>query len=297
MWTELLSLAQSPKNIIEVLILFLLLWAVLTFLRGSRGEGMFKSLGMFLAIGFLFLRSAAIEAQLDRLTLVLDTIFQASVIALVVIFQPELRRGLALKIGQQWLTARVPEEQVVDEVVNACERLSKGRVGALIAFERKESLKSYVGTGTILDAEIKADLLMNIFYPGSPLHDGAVVVQGGRIAAAGCFLPLTDNPDVPKSLGTRHRAALGLSETEDAIVLVVSEETGIISLAERGKLHRNLDRDSLREMLRTHYIMPQKEDQGDLDVTGTPEELKSASHVPPPPPGKSTTRITRKIAT
>ena len=139
---------------------------------------------------------------------------------------------------------------------------------------------------------------MNIFYPGSPLHDGAVVIQGGRVAAAGCFLPLTDNPDVPKSLGTRHRAALGLSETEDAIVLVVSEETGIISLAERGKLHRNLDRDSLQDMLRTLYIKPQKEDQGDLDVSGTPDELTSASHAPPPPPpGKSTTRITRKIAT
>src|SRR5690606_4462822 len=152
------------------------------------------------------------ELELARLTLVLDAIFQASVIALVVIFQPELRRGLALKIGEKWFTQSVPEQQVLEEVANAAVRLSKSKEGALMAIERKDGLKNYISTGTVIDAEVKADLLVNLFYPGAPLHDGAVIIQNGRIAAAGCFLPLTDNPDISKALGTRHRAAIGLSE-------------------------------------------------------------------------------------
>lgn len=294
MWRELLRLPESPANLVEVLVLFVLLWALLTLLRGTRGEGMLKTLGLFLAVAFLLLRSLAIGSDLDRLALVLDAIFQASVVALVVIFQPELRRGLAVKIGQRWLTSTVPAKQVIDEVINACDRLAKGRVGALIAFERKDSLRSYVGSGTALDAEVKADLLLNIFYPGSPLHDGAVVIQESRVAAAGCFLPLTDNPDVPKSLGTRHRAAIGLSEVEDAIVIVVSEETGIISLAEGGNLRRNLDREALAELMREHYLS-QKEQQEVEPQPHAPGELTKPS--PPVQPGKATTRVTRKIVT
>lgn len=304
MLRELLRLFQDPTNLSEVLILSILLFGLLTFLRGTRGEGMLKSLGFFLAVGFIVLRGLAQEFELVRLTLVLDAIFQASVIALVVIFQPELRRGLALKIGEKWFTSNVPEAQVLEEVASAAARLSKSKEGALMAIERKDGLKNYVSTGTQIDAEVKADLLANIFWPGAPLHDGAVILQNGRIAAAGCFLPLTDNPDIHKSLGTRHRAAIGLSEVEDALVVIVSEETGTISLAEGGRLHRELDRESLLQMLKDLYLTPEDEDEPPPllepetnppgDGTGTQTSINPASSGTG---GRTTTRHQRRTVT
>lgn len=303
MLRELLRLFTDPTNLSEVLILSILLFGLLTFLRGTRGEGMLKSLGFFLAVGFIVLRGLSQEFELARLTLVLDAIFQASVIALVVIFQPELRRGLALKIGEKWFTQSVPEQQVLEEVASAAVRLSKSKEGALMAIERKDGLKNYISTGTVLDAEVKADLLVNLFYPGAPLHDGAVIIQNGRIAAAGCFLPLTDNPDISKALGTRHRAAIGLSEVEDALVVVVSEETGTISLAEGGRLHRELDRESLLQMLKDLYLATDDDEEPaptpEPPLEGGPAGTATGSH----PPGggggggKTTTRHARRIAT
>lgn len=302
MLRELLRLFQDPTNLSEVLILAILLFGLLTFLRGTRGEGMLKSLGFFLAVGFIVLRGLSQEFELARLTLVLDAIFQASVIALVVIFQPELRRGLALKIGEKWFTSSIPEQQWLEEVANAAARLSKSKEGALMAIERKDGLKNYITTGTVLDAEVKADLLANIFWPGAPLHDGAVIIQNGRIAAAGCFLPLTDNPDISKALGTRHRAALGLSEAEDALVVVVSEETGIISLAEGGRLHRELDRESLLQMLKDLYLTPEEESEeaplGEVPpAEGAGGQTTLGGGPTPSPGGKTTTRHQRRVPT
>lgn len=287
---EFLRLFRDPSSISEVLILALFLFTILTFLRGTRGEGMLKSLGFLLAIGFIFLRSVAQELELARLALVLDAIFQASVIALVVIFQPELRRGLALKIGERWFQAAEGED-VLEEIANAAARLSKSKEGALIAIERKDGLKNYIATGTVVDSLVRADILANIFWPGAPMHDGAVIIQNGRVAAAGCFLPLTDNPDIHKQLGTRHRAAIGLSEAEDALIVVVSEETGTISLAEGGRLHRELDRESLMRMLRELY-----HERGD-DGGGMAASDGEPSPNPPSDPGRQTTRLTRKIVT
>ena len=288
MWREVLNLVQEPKNLFEVLVLFLILWVVLTLLRGTRGEGMVKTLGLLLAVGFLVLRSFAIGYGLDRLTLVLDAIFQASVVALVVIFQPELRRGLALRIGQGWLSDNVAAQAVVEEVASACDRMARSRQGALIAFQRKDSLKAFIDRGTAVDADVNENLLVTVFWPGTPLHDGAVIIQNGRIAAAGCFLPNTENPDVPRHLGTRHRAAIGLSEETDALVVVVSEETGIVSVADGGRLQRDFDRETLLALLQERYLSgsPNAEEEGD------PER-------PPPTPagtpGKATTRVTRRI--
>jgi diadenylate cyclase len=220
---------------------------------------MVKVLAIVLAVAYLLGRTVALQYELKRLTLVLDAIFQASVVALVVIFQPELRKGLALKIGSRFLSDNQGNEEIIPEVVSAATRLAKAKIGALIVLERRDTLKEYVGTGTRLDAEVKGDLLRTVFYPGTPLHDGAVIIQGGRMTAAGCFLPLTDNPAVPKALGTRHRAGIGLSEAEDGIVVIVSEETGAISLAEGGVLHRDLDRDGLVALLERLYL--QREDE------------------------------------
>ncbi len=291
MWRELEKL-RDLGNIAEVLILALLIFALLTFLRGTRGEGMLKTLAAVLAVSYLGLRTIALSGEFERLTLVLDAIFQASVIALVVIFQPELRRGLALKIGNRFLPSELPGQEIVLEVVNAAVRLSKTKIGALIVLERRNSLKAHVPTGTIVDAEVKAELLRSIFYVGTPLHDGAVIIQKGRIAAAGCFLPLTDNPAVPKALGTRHRAAIGLSEVEDALVLVVSEETGSISLAEGGILHRDLDREALIDLLDRLYLSPVEEDddeRSDAGVPGSDSEDGTESTK-----GKGTSRVERR---
>lgn len=310
MLREFLRLFTDLSSLVEVLILSAFLFGLLSFLRGTRGEGMLKSLGFFLAVGFILLRGVAQEWQLQRLTLVLDAIFQASVIALVVIFQPELRRGLALKIGERWFQSVETDQNVLEEIANAAARLSKSKEGALIAIERTDGLKQYIQSGTVFDAAVKADLLANIFWPGAPLHDGAVIIQGGRISAAGCFLPLTDNPDISKMLGTRHRAALGLSEAEDALVVVVSEETGTISLAEGGRLHRDLDRESLLAML-ADLSRPADDGEGELLGPGSDRDP------PPSDPnlgggggmagdsrgpggmggGRQTTRLTRKIVT
>ncbi len=298
MWRELTNFGWD--NVPEVLVLALLIFGLLTVLRGTRGEGMLKILGGVLAVAYITLRTLALEypgGELKRLIMVLDAIFQASVIALVVIFQPELRRGLALKIPR-FFAGDVAEREIVDEVATAAAKLSKAKIGALIALERDDSLKEYAASGTTIDAEPKADLLRTIFYVGTPLHDGAVVIQKGRLAAAGCFLPLTDNPSVPKSLGTRHRAGIGLSEAEDALVVIVSEETGIISLAEGGRLHRDLDRESLLALLEEHYLSAQEEQETTAEAAPI-DEAPAAEGGPkqPPPPGKVTTRIVRRKVT
>ena len=199
MWGTLERLLTSPWNLLEAFILSVLLWGLLTVVRGTRGEGMLRALGLFLGITFLILRSVAVGLHLDRLILVLDAIFQASVVALVVIFQPELRRGLAIKIGQRWLSTDANDAQLINEVVNAACRMSEGRVGALIAFQREDTLEGYTSNGVILDAEPHADTIVTVFYPGSPLHDQALLIRDGRLWAAKCTLPNTDDPSVPRS--------------------------------------------------------------------------------------------------
>ena len=142
------------------------------------------------------------------------------------------------------------ESALIEELIRAVSNLSKEKIGALIAIEREISLGTYVEGGVFIDAEVKADLIDTVFWPGSALHDGAIVIQNERIAAAGCLFPLTENPEISKRLGTRHRAAIGLTEETDAVTVVVSEETGNISVGVRGHLERDLDRDSLRRILR-----------------------------------------------
>ncbi len=270
MLRELLSLFDDWRNPVEVVILFFLVFGLLTFLRGTRGEGILKGLGAFLIFSFVGLLGIARVFQFERLEFLLDSIFRTSIIALVIIFQPELRRGL-VKIVQIPFAEALPESRVVEEVSSAAARLAKLKVGALIALERQQSLKVFTENASRLDAEVKAELLSIIFFPGSPLHDGAVVIQNGRVAAAGCLFPLTDNPEVAKSLGTRHRAGIGLSEETDALVVICSEETGTISLAEGGRLHRDLDKEQLSQLLQKFYLQDEATaPQLSLDDTAVP---------------------------
>jgi diadenylate cyclase len=193
---------------------------------------------------------------METLTWLLDKVWAMMLVALPVVFQPELRRALEqIGRGRFWSLfsgSKEAEEQnlrLINELINCCKALAQNRIGALIVLERSTGIQEYVDTGVKIDGIVSSEFLVNLFIPRSPLHDGAVIVRGGRVAAAGCFLPLTQDLNLDKNLGTRHRAAIGLSEVCDALVLVVSEETGIISSVQDGKLARYHDEKSLQALL------------------------------------------------
>lgn len=205
--------------------------------------------------------------QLVMVNYLFQTVLTWGIMVLAIVFQPELRRILE-KVGKSKLSSlmvrndTIPmEEQAIAEIVHACSEMSWSRTGALIIFERKESLSEVIRTGTIVNADAKDELIRNIFYEGAPLHDGAMVIRGGRVHAAGCVLPLSPNPNLAKELGTRHRAAVGMSETADSLSLVVSEETGSISVAIDGKLQRHLVPEQLEEILRTELLVQEEEEE------------------------------------
>ena len=225
------------RDALEILIVAYVIYALLRFLVGTRALQMVFGL-LVLAIIYL----AAFLLKLSMITYVLGVLFTYGVFAAVVVFQPELRHALA-RLGQTpvfRLFGVGPGAEVADEIGKAVERLSRSATGAIIAIERDVRLDAYLESGTRMRASVSADLLATIFSRYSPLHDGAVLVRGEEIVGAGCILPLTQNPIADRTLGTRHRAALGLSEETDAVVLVVSEESAIVSLARGGALERGL---------------------------------------------------------
>lgn len=238
MWEVLLGL--RARDLVDIAIIAFLFYRLLLVFRGTLALQMLAGLGVLMAARFV-----SHEADLHSLSFVLDNFWAVWVLVLVVLFQPELRRVLA-RTGQsrpfRALFGRVSAEQrqLVDEIARAVEALAAKRVGALVAIERQASLDPHAELGVRLEALVSAELLGSIFQPGSPLHDGAAVVQGDRVMAAGCFLPLSRNLALARTLGTRHRAALGLSEETDAVVVVVSEETGTVSLAVEGVIERGV---------------------------------------------------------
>jgi diadenylate cyclase len=239
-------LAPDWKDLLEILIVAAVIYRVLLVLAGTRAIQML--LGLFVVVAIY---AGARVLDLTLVEYLLETVFQFGVIAALVVFQPELRSALA-QLGQNRLLrffSRLEQTAVAEEVVQAVEEMSRGKIGAIIAIERKLGLGEYLESGTQLQARVSDALLLNIFTPYSLLHDGAAVIRGDDIVAAGVILPLTQQPVTDRSLGTRHRAALGLSEETDALVVVVSEETGFITLAHGGRLFRNLSPDELKEML------------------------------------------------
>jgi diadenylate cyclase len=235
------------KPVIEISILWFVIFRIMIFFEGTRAGQVWK--GIFILIVAFFL---AQKLGLNTLDWILTKLFAISVIAIIVIFQPELRFGLA-RLGQPHLFATGLKEEEVDEFIRqmsaALMYMAQRKIGALIALEREDKLKGYIHSGVLLEAKLSPEFLETIFTPLSPLHDGGVIIQGNQVAAAACLFPLAQNPYLSHSLGTRHRAAIGLTEETDAIVLIVSEETGLVSLAVSGRLTQGLTREELTQNL------------------------------------------------
>jgi len=234
------------KDAIEILIVAYLIYRVLVLWTGTRAFQILVGLVLLVAV-----YAMAQLLELGLITAILSQAFTYGVFALIVVFQPELRNALAqLGRSRLWnVFARFEESEVVEEIVKAAERLARAKIGGIIAVEREVGLGEYADKGTRFEADVSSDLLTTIFTPYSPLHDGAVLIRGDKIIAAGAPLPLTQFPVRDKSLGMRHRAAIGLSEETDAYVVVISEETSQISLAIGGQLFRGMDQDRLRAHL------------------------------------------------
>lgn len=238
-------------DVIDILLVTFLFYKLLTVIRSTRASRIAKAIVLFLLATWV-----TSIGRLNTLNFILSRILELGFIALVIMFQPELRRLLE-RLGSRTIRELVvaEEERSLDHairaVVTACESMSKSRTGALIVFERKILLDDFFKTGTVLDAAVSDELLRNIFFPKASLHDGAVIIRQDRIAAAGCVLPLSENQHLSSDLGTRHRAGIGMSEASDAVVVVVSEETGTISVAIGGMLKRHLAARTLERLLQT----------------------------------------------
>lgn len=242
-------------DVIDILIVAFVVYKVLGFIRESRAGQLVKGLLILLAAFFV-----SDIFQLYTLNWILKGTMTVGIIALIVVFQPELRRGLEY-MGRSKLIRPVfgkvnknKAKSISVEVARAIENMSASRTGALLVVERQTALTDIFETGTILDANITAGLIETIFYEGSPLHDGALIIRGDKLHSAGCVLPLTENKSISKALGTRHRAGIGITETSDALVLIVSEETGIVSMAEDGKLDRFLDAKTVEKSMLNVYL-------------------------------------------
>lgn len=241
-------LAPDWKDLIEILVVAAVFYRILVLIAGTRAIQIL--LGVLLLVGTYFI---ARILQFDLIQYLLENLFEFGAIAGLIVFQPELRSALAHLGQNRILRLRIlnpgEEDEVAEEIVAAVEELSRGKVGAIIAIEREMGLDEFATTGSALQARVSAALLTTIFTPYTPLHDGAVIVRGDSIIAAGAILPLTQFPVSDRSIGTRHRAALGLSEETDALVIVVSEETSAVSVAIRGRLERGVARERLLELL------------------------------------------------
>jgi diadenylate cyclase len=238
----------SFTALLDILVVAFVVYQLLMIVRGTRAGHIL--IGILTMVGVYAL---AVWAGLEALRSVLSYIVPYTAIAVIVLFQSEIRRTLARIGRKRWFARGFKRPESIDEILLALGRLAQRKAGALIVLERDIGLRTFVESGVRLDAEISADLLMAIFEPGAALHDGSVIVQKDRISAAACFLPLTTNPAVPANLGTRHRAAIGITEESDCLSLVVSEETGGLSVAAFGEIHRGVSLHEMDERINAHF--------------------------------------------
>ncbi len=257
-------------DIVDIAVVALLIYEVVTLIRRSSGARVAKTVIVFLVL--LWITNIA---HMYALNFILNLVAEVGMIAIVIVFQPELRRLLE-KFGKmsslkELFSDRSHDdgmEQVIGKTVSACQVMSREKTGVLIVFERTVPLDEYFRTGTLIDAQVSEELLRNLFFPKASLHDGAVIIRNGRVAAAGCVLPLSDNMHLSRDLGTRHRASIGISEETDALAVVVSEETGTISVAIGGMLKRYLAPETLERLL-LNELVPVTEDESSSKIVKT----------------------------
>jgi diadenylate cyclase len=258
-------------DLLDILIVAFLIYQLLQFIRGTHAVQM--ALGALVLVLLYWLSQIA---HLETVNWLLRTFMPYLVFGIIVVFQSEIRKVLA-QLGKTPLPGVFGSprtEEVIDEVVLAGTTLAAQRTGAIVVIERDMGLRSYIETGIALDAYVTYDLLISIFNPGTPLHDGAVIIQGNRVAAAACFLPLTVNPQLSRELGSRHRAAIGVTEDTDALAVVVSEETGVISLVVGGRIRRELDGASLKSALLDVLEVEQAHTPAATSAAGVPAREK-----------------------
>ncbi len=264
-------------DIIDVAIITFIIYKTLKFIRDTRTVQLLKGVVVLIVV-----TQVSQIVKLHTVNYLLSSAMQLGVIAIIVVFQPELRRALE-QVGRtsmgQWFNFEeraedVELEKIIAEVTNSCASMSKSRIGALIVMEREIKIGDIVGTGITLNADVSAELLINIFIPKTPLHDGAVIIRDNKIEAASCFLPLSQNPNVSKELGTRHRAGLGMSEESDAVVVIVSEETGGISIACGGELNMKLSPEALERELTRLFDVKKKDSKFKKNIFTRKEKNK-----------------------
>ena len=266
---------RIPNDIIDILVIAFIIFKAIEFLRESRAGQLIKGILILIVVYVLsdWLQLATLEWTLDR-------VMDSAIIAAAVIFQPELRRILE-RVGRTDFTSGQLLNGEEDDIANCIDHVTKAagsmqtqKIGALIVFERKTQLGEIINTGTLLDAKSSVSFINNVFFPKSPLHDGAMIIRDGRICAAGCILPLTQRDDISGQLGTRHRAAIGMTENSDAVVLVVSEETGVISIVSNGQIERNFNAITASQKLR-NLLLSNDERQKESLLTVAVNKLKS----------------------
>lgn len=248
------QLVRTFLNILDVLLVWFVIYKILTLIKGTKAVQLLK--GIFVII---IIRIITVYLGLNTLSWMTKQVIDYGFLAIIIIFQPELRRALE-QLGRGKLFARstLQEEEERERLIGAMTKsvsyMAKRRIGALISIEKDTGLNDYIETGISMNSNISSELMINIFIPNTPLHDGAVIIQKNSIAAAACYLPLSESPFISKELGTRHRAAIGISEVTDAITIVVSEETGGISLTANGELHRELSLEEFEQRLRKAWF-------------------------------------------
>ncbi len=275
-YTEYLGRLREPRNLLDLALVFLIVYTVLKLLRGTRAVPMAAGLS-----GFALLYFIAYRYDLATLEFILRGALLYLGVAIIVLFQTEIRQAL-ITLGNRLRSPLLARhrgqfgEGVYDEIVLAATTLASTKTGALVVIERDINLQNVIDGGVRMDAELTYDLLVTVFNPTTPLHDGAVVVRRHRVAAAACFLPLTLNPRLSKDLGTRHRAAIGITEDTDAVAVVVSEETGLISFVQNGQIRRGLDATHLRAQIFAALQAPAREEPRDAEAeTETNEAIST----------------------
>lgn len=270
-WNQIIGTIRAIGiwDFVDIAIVAVLIYQVIKLIRETRAMQLAKGLLLLLLMYFV-----AYNLNMKTVRFIMQNLVATGVLALVIIFQPELRRMLEHVAQTRFNKLNIFQsaqekdselmgvwDQSIATIASACAELSRTKTGALIVFERQTKLGEIIKTGTVVDATPSVELIGNLFFVNSPLHDGAMIIRDGRICASGCFLPLSQNYTISKEMGTRHRAALGMSENSDAVIVVVSEETGIISLAKNGVLIRRLDRQNLFNLLQEEIIPPETEEE------------------------------------